>query len=81
MFDETNCIEPEKSALFAGSDEGTQNWVAITSLIEAAKLNGINSHACLTDTLTKLVNRWPSSRIDELMHWAHTKAAPNPVNV
>ena len=49
---------------------------AIASLIETAKLNGVNPHAWLTDTLTKLVNRWPASRIDELMPWAYAKIAP-----
>ncbi len=63
-----------KNALFAGSDEGAANWAAIASLIETAKLNGVNPHAWLADTLTKLVNRWPQSRIDELLPWAHVKA-------
>jgi len=62
-----------KNALFAGSDEGAANWAAIASLIETAKLNGVNPHAWLTNTLTKLVNRWPQSRIDELMPWAYAK--------
>jgi transposase len=29
----------------------------------------------MTDVLTKLVNRWPASKIDELMPWAYTKPA------
>jgi len=33
----------------------------------------VNPHAWLTDTLTKLVNMWPASRIDELMPWAYAK--------
>jgi hypothetical protein len=64
-----------KNALFAGSDEGGANWATIASLIETAKLNGVNPHTWLTDTLTKLVNRWPASRIDELMPWAYAKIA------
>ena len=28
-------------------------------------------HAWFTDTLTKLINHWPQSRIDELMPWAY----------
>jgi transposase len=28
----------------------------------------------MTDTLTKLVNCWPASRIDELMPWAYAAA-------
>ncbi len=63
-----------KNALFAGSDEGGANWAIIASLIETAKLNGVNPHAWLADTLTKLVNRWPASRIDDLMPWTYAKA-------
>jgi transposase len=70
-----------KNALFAGSDEGGTNWAIIASLIETAKLNGINPHAWLTDTLTKLVNRWQASRIDELMPWNYAKAGDHAVNV
>ena len=62
-----------KNALFAGSDEGGANWAIIASLIETAKLNSVNPHAWLADTLTKLVNRWPASRIDELMPWSYAK--------
>jgi transposase len=66
-----------KNALFAGSDEGGANWAIIASLIETAKLNAVNPHAWLADTLTKLVNRWPASRIDELMPWAYDKGNAN----
>ena len=62
-----------KNALFAGSDEGGANWAIIASLIETAKLNGVNPHAWLTATLTRLVNGWPNSQIDALMPWAHEK--------
>jgi transposase len=71
------CIRPialnRKNALFAGSDEGGANWAIVASLIETCKLNGVNPHAWLADTLTKLVNRWPVSRIDDLMPWAYAK--------
>lgn len=58
-----------KNALFAGSDEGGQNWAAIASLVETCKLNGINPQTYFTDLLTRLVNGWPNQRIDELMPW------------
>ena len=58
-----------KNALFAESDDGGANWAIIASLIETCKLNGVNPHAWLTDTLSKLVNHWPQSRIDDLMPW------------
>ena len=58
-----------KNALFAGHDLGAENWACIASLIETCKLTGVDPQAYLTDVLTKLVNLWPVSRIDELMPW------------
>ena len=59
-----------KNALFAGHDTGAENWACLASLIETCKLNGIDPQAYLTGVLTKLVNLWPASRLDELMPWA-----------
>jgi transposase len=61
-----------KNSLFAGSDEGGENWACLASLIETCKLNGVNPQAYFTNLLTRLVNGWPQNRIDELMpwHWA-----------
>jgi transposase len=70
-----------KNALFAGSDEGGASWAIIASLIETCKLNGVNPHAWLADTLTKLVNRWPASKIDDLMPWPCAKIPVWHVNV
>jgi hypothetical protein len=56
-----------KNALFAGYDEGAEAWAAITSLIETCKLNGVDPQRYLTDLLTRLVQGWPQSRIDELI--------------
>jgi len=59
-----------KHALFAGSDEGAENWATLASLIATCKLHGVNPEAYLTDVLTKLVNNWPNSRLAELTLWA-----------
>jgi transposase len=66
-----------KNALFASGDDGGRRWADLASLIETCKLNGVNPQAYLTDLLTRLVNGWPQSRIDELMpwHWAPTKTS------
>src|SRR5918997_3780070 len=66
-----------KNALFASGDDGGRRWADLASLIETCKLNGVNPQAYLTDLLTRLVNGWPQSRIDELMpwHWAPAKAS------
>jgi len=63
-----------KNALFAGCDEGAANWACIASLVETCKLNEVDPQAYFTDVLTKLVNLWPASRIDELMPWAWARA-------
>lgn len=62
-----------KNALFAGHDRGAAGWAMIASLLETCKLNRVDPLAWTTDVLTKLVNRWPASRIDELMPWAYAK--------
>ena len=58
-----------KNSLFAGSDEGGENWACLASLIETCKLNGVNPQAYFADLLTRLVNGWPQNRIEELMPW------------
>jgi len=65
-----------KNALFAGHDLGAENWAIAASLIETCKLNCVDPLAWMTDALTKLVNLWPASRIDQLMPWAYPKSAP-----
>ena len=80
---DTNTIEramrpiclSRKNSLFAGSDEGGANWSCLASLIETCKLNQVNPPVYFTDLLTRLVNGWPQTRIDEFMpwHWAHTQ--------
>ena len=62
-----------KNALFAGHDSGAENWACLASLIETCKLNGVDPQAYLTEALTKLVNLWPASRLDELMPWAWSR--------
>jgi transposase len=59
-----------KNTLFAGHDQGAENWACIASLIETCKLHGVDPQTYFTDVLTKLVNLWPASRLDELMPWA-----------
>ena len=58
-----------KNALFAGSDEGGDNWAVIATLIECCKLNAINPHEWLTQTLARLANSHPANRVGELMPW------------
>lgn len=58
-----------KNALFASGDDGGARWAAVASLVETCKLNSVDPQRYFTDVLTRLVNGWPNSRIDELMPW------------
>ncbi|MDT8264679.1 IS66 family transposase, partial [Roseomonas sp. DSM 102946] len=58
-----------KNALFASGDDGGARWAAVASLVETCKLNGVDPQRYFTEVLTRLVNGWPNSRIDELMPW------------
>ena len=58
-----------KNALFAGSDEGGDNWAVIATLIENCKLSGINPHTWLTETLTKLADGHAANAVGEIMPW------------
>ena len=58
-----------KNALFAGSDEGGDNWAVIATLIENCKLSSINPHTRLAETLTKLANGHHANRVGEFMPW------------
>ena len=60
-----------KNALFAGSDQGGVHWGVIASLIETCKLNAVDPQAYLADVLSRLVNRHPARKIDQLMPWAY----------
>jgi hypothetical protein len=60
-------LSREKNALFAGHDQGAKNWAMTAFLLKTCKLNVIDPLTWLTDVLTKLVNLWPASRIEELM--------------
>ncbi|EEE35064.1 transposase IS66 [Rhodobacteraceae bacterium KLH11] len=61
-----------KNALFAGHDVGAQNWAILASMIETCKLNGIDPHAWLTQTLTAIARGHKQSQINDLLPWNHS---------
>ena len=68
-----NLVRPitlnRKNALFAGHDEGGKAWGRIASLIETAKLNGVEPFAYLKATLEAIAGGHPNDRLDELLPW------------
>jgi transposase len=64
-----------KNYLFAGSDRGGERAAAMYSLIETAKLNGIDPEAYLRDVLARIADH-SINRIAELLPWNWQPAAP-----
>jgi len=62
-----------KNALFAGHDAGAVNWGVIASLIETCKLNDVDPHTYLADTLIAIVNGHKQSDIDALLPWNYNR--------
>jgi hypothetical protein len=55
-----------KDALFAGLGLGGQHWAVLASLIQTCELDAVEPHVYLADVLTRLVNGYLNSRIDDL---------------
>jgi transposase len=64
-----------KNYLFAGSDAGGRRAAAMYSLIETAKLNGINPQAYLADVLARIADH-PAKRVADLLPWNWQAANP-----
>ena len=60
-----------KNYLFAGADSGGERAAAIYSLVETAKLNGLDPEGYLRQVLTCIADH-PINRIDELLPWNMT---------
>ena len=54
--------------MFAGSDTGGVRAAAIFTLIETAKLNGLDPQAYLRDVLGRIADH-PINRIGDLLPW------------
>jgi transposase len=59
---------PDSGHYEVASDRGGQRAAAIYSLIESAKLNGLNPQRYLADVLTRIADH-PARRIAELLPW------------
>jgi hypothetical protein len=57
-----------KNFLFVGADSGGERAAAIYSLLETAKLQGLNPEAYLCHVLERIADH-PIHRIDDLLPW------------
>lgn len=62
-----------KNWLFAGSDQCGHRAATIYSLIETAKLFGVDPEAWLTDTIARIADH-PARSIDQLLPWNYRAA-------
>ncbi len=58
-----------KNYLFAGSDAGGRRAAATYTLIESAKLNGLNPQHYLADVLARIADHRVRRRVAELLPW------------
>ena len=63
-----------KSWLFAGSDRGGERAAVMYTLIQTARLNGVDPQAWLADVLAR-INEHSIRRLDQLLPW-NWKAPP-----
>ena len=57
-----------KNYLFAGSDDGGRRAAIMYTLIETARLNGVDPEAWLVDVIGRIADH-PINRIDQLLPW------------
>ena len=61
-----------KNWLFAGSERGGRSAAIAYTLIETAKLNGVDPQAWLTDFLSRIADH-KITRLDELLPWRYAQ--------
>jgi hypothetical protein len=57
-----------KNYLFMGSDAGGERAAAMYSLVETAKLNGLDPEAYLREVFDRIADH-PVNRIEQLLPW------------
>lgn len=59
-----------KNAIFAGSDGGARHWAIAMTLIQTAKLTGVDPMARLADVLERVVSgRTKANELNTLLPW------------
>ncbi len=69
---EKGAVIGRKNHLFVGSQTGGRAAAIACTLIETAKLNGVDPQAWLADTLARIPD-WKITRVDELLPWNAAK--------
>jgi transposase len=62
-----------KNFLFLGSDAGGERAAVIYTVLQSAKLNGLDPEAYLTDVIDRMAKGHPINRLRELLPWNWNK--------
>ena len=65
-----------KNYLFAGSDNVGVRASSIYTIVQTARINGLNPETYLTDVLTRIAEGHPINRINDLLPWRINKPPP-----
>ena len=59
-----------KSSLFAGSEGGARTWAVLASLLQTARLNGLDPYTWLNDVLERIVSgAVKNHELEQLLAW------------
>ena len=59
-----------RNSLFAGNEGGAHTWAVLASLLQTAKLNGLDPFTWLNDVLTRIVSgEVLNNNLDQLLAW------------
>lgn len=68
-----------RNSLFAGNQGGARTWAVLASLLQTAKLNGLDPFTWLNDVLTRIVSgEVKNNELGQLLAWNWKPALPVP---
>jgi hypothetical protein len=60
----------KKNSLFCGNEGGGETWAILASLLNTAKLHGVDPQTYLTDVVERMVSgATKNNQLDELLVW------------
>ncbi len=75
QHNESGIAITRKNFLFLGSETGGERAAILYTVLETAKLNGLDPEAWLGDVMDRMAKGHPINRLTELLPW-NSKAAP-----
>ena len=64
-----------KNFLFLGSEAGGERAAILYTVLETAKLNGLDPEAWLADVIDRMAKRHPINRLADLLPWNWNRQA------